>query len=64
MNRYQQQRISGILKKAGDKLNAPESRFINSIKDTPVVQWPDDDDDELNPEQNTVLNQIAKKYKA
>ena len=60
MNRYQNKRVIGCLKR---KLTEPESKFLESIKDKPVVPWPtpESEEDELSEAQNHVLNKLAQK---
>ena len=58
MNRYQNKRVIGCLKR---KLTDPERIFLESIKDLEVVAWPEPHKDELSEAQNHVLNKLAQK---
>lgn len=60
MNRYQEKRINGCLKRPA-KLSPFEANFLISISGMPVTPWPKPDDHSLTDKQNHVLNQIAQK---
>lgn len=60
MNRYQEKRIIGCLKRPG-KLTAWEIDFLTSLQDTPVVPFGDDDEHQLTEKQNAKLNDIAQR---
>ena len=58
MNRYQNKQVIRCLK---CKLTDWERSFLESIKDKPVVAWPEPHLGELSEKQNHVLNQIAQR---